>query len=48
MDSSPPLEVNYAERILAQNSMDVELDITPNLIDQHLWADQTDDRAAFP
>jgi len=42
-----PLEVNYAEHILAQNSMDIKLNITPNLIDQHLWADQTDDRATF-
>ena len=47
MDSSLPLEVNYAECVLAQNSMDIKLDITPNLIDQCLWADQTDDRATF-
>jgi len=48
MDSSPPSEVNYAERILAQNGMDVELDITPDLTDQRSWVDQADDRATFP
>jgi len=36
MDSSSPLEVNYAEHILMQNRMDVELDDIPALTNQHL------------
>jgi len=31
MDSFPPLEVNYAEHVLAQNGIDVKLDNTPDL-----------------
>ena len=48
MDSSPASEVSFAERVLAQNGMDVELDDTPALANQHSWADQADDRTAFP
>ena len=36
MDFSSPLEVNYAEHILMQNRMDVELDDIPALTNQHL------------
>jgi len=31
MDSSPPSEINYTERVLAQNSIDIEFDDTPSL-----------------
>jgi len=48
MDSSPPSEGNYAERLLAQNGMDVELDNTLDLDNQRSWADQADDRSPFP
>jgi len=43
MDSSPPSEINYTERVLAQNSMDVEFDDIPSLAantKQQPWADQ--------
>ena len=30
-----------------QNSINVKLDTIPNLTDQHLWADQADNRATF-
>jgi len=43
IDFSPPSEINYAERVLAQNSMDVEFNDMPSLAanaKQQSWADQ--------
>jgi len=48
MDSSPPSEVDYAKRVLAQNEIDVKLDNIPDLTNQRLWADQANDRTVFP
>jgi len=48
IDFSSPLEVNYAKCVLAQNRMDIKLDNTPDLANQHSWANQADDRMVFP
>jgi len=48
MDFFPLLEVNYMERLLTQNGIDIELDSTLDLNNQCSWADQADNRSPFP
>ena len=48
MGSFSSLEVDYAEYLLVQNSMDIELDSTLDLNNQRSWVDQADNRSPFP
>jgi len=42
------LEDNYAECVLAQNRINIKFNDIPSLTNQYLWADQADNRTAFP